>query len=71
MTLFKSALEGAQIAISDTLVPSLREFVQFGTEGLSRITTAFQQGGLSGAMTEFGSILSEGINMITVLFSIP
>lgn len=64
VTLFKSALEGAQIAISDTLVPSLREFVQFGTEGLSRITTAFQQGGLSGAMTEFGSILSEGINMI-------
>lgn len=64
VTLFKSALEGAQIAISDQLSPSIREFVQFGTDGLSRMTTAFQEGGLSGAMQEFGSVLSEGLNMI-------
>jgi len=64
VTLFKSALEGAQIAISDVLSPSLREFVQFGTNGLSKLTAAFQEGGLEGAMETFGTILSNGLNMI-------
>ena len=64
MTLFQSALEGAQIAVSDALTPTLREFVQFGTDGLSKITGAFQEGGLSGAMEAFGEILSDGLNMV-------
>ena len=64
ITLFKSALEGAQIAISDSLSPALREFVQFGTDGLSKITSAFQEGGLEGAMEAFGEILSDGLAMI-------
>ena len=64
VTLFKSALEGAQIAVSDQLSPSLKEFVDFGADGLGRLTTAFQSGGLSGAMEEFGTLLSEGISMI-------
>lgn len=64
VTLFKSALEGAQIAISDVLTPTLREFVQFGTDGLSDLTNAFQEGGLSGAMEAFGTILSDGLNMV-------
>ena len=62
--LFKSALEGAQIAVSDVLTPSLREFVKFGTEGLSRLTEAFQEGGITGAMDVFGDILAEGLSMI-------
>lgn len=65
ITLFKSALEGAQIAISDKLTPSLREFVQFGSEGVSKLATAFQDGGISGAMDALGEILSDGISMIT------
>lgn len=64
VTYFKSALEGAQIAVSDQLTPSLREFVQFGTQGLSDLTNAFQEGGISGAMNEFGKILSDGLNMV-------
>jgi TP901 family phage tail tape measure protein len=64
VTLFKSALEGAQIAVSDVLTPSLREFVQFGTDGLSKITGAFKEGGLSGAMEAFGQVLSDGLNMV-------
>lgn len=67
VTLFKSALEGAQIAVSDGLTPSIRKFVQFGTDGLSRLTSAFKEGGISGAMSEFGNILAEGINMITAM----
>lgn len=64
ITLFKSALEGAQITISDVLSPTLREFVQFGTSGISDLTSAFQKGGLSGAMGEFGKILSNLVQMV-------
>lgn len=64
ITLFQSALEGAQIVLSDQLTPSLRNFVQFGSEGISKVATAFQEGGLSGAMDVLGDVLSDGINMI-------
>ena len=64
VTLFKSALEGAQIAISDTLTPTLREFVQFGSDGLSQLTSAFQEGGVSGAMSAFGDILGNLVGML-------
>ena len=64
LTLFNSALEGAKITVSDQLTPTLREFVQFGTQGLSELTSAFQTGGLSGAMEAFGTILSEGLTMV-------
>lgn len=64
ITLFKSALEGAQIAISDGLSPTLREFVQFGTDALSRLTGAFKEGGLDGLVDEFGKVLNDGVKMI-------
>lgn len=65
ITIFQSALEGAQIAVSDKLTPTLREFVQFGSDGLSRMTQAFKEEGLGGAMKEFGSILADGIAMLS------
>ena len=64
VTIFKSALEGAKIAISDELSPTLREFVQLGTDGISQITEGFKTGGLQGAMEAFGEILSSLINKI-------
>lgn len=64
ITLFKSALEGAQITISDQLTPTLREFVQFGSDAISTLSTAFSEGGLTGAMDALGSILSDGLSMI-------
>lgn len=64
VTLFKSALEGVKIAISDKITPSLRKFVQFGSEGLSSLLDAFNENGLSGAMEMFGVMLSDGLNMI-------
>lgn len=63
-TLFKSALEGAKIVISDALTPTLRQFVQFGTDGISKLSDAFTNGGLSGAMTAFQEVLSSGLAMI-------
>ena len=64
ITLFKSALEGAKIVVSNQLTPTLREFVQFGTDAVGRLSDAFKEGGLAGAMEALGTILSEGLNMI-------
>ena len=64
VTLFKSALEGAQIAISDQLTPTLRNLVSFGTEGLQQLTEAFKTDGLEGAMDTLGQILSDGLAQV-------
>lgn len=64
VTMFKSAMEGAQIILSDKLTPGIRSFVQFGTKSIQNLSKAFEKGGLSGAMEEFGTLLSEGIGMI-------
>lgn len=58
VTLFQSALEGAKIAVSDKLTPTLREFVQLGSSGLGAVTEAFREGGLEGAMGAAGEWLS-------------
>lgn len=39
VTLFQSALEGAQIAVSEKLTPILRDLVQFGTAAMTDLTT--------------------------------
>ena len=59
LTILKSAFEGLQIAISDEVTPKLKEFVDFGAEGLSRLTKAFQGGGIEGMADEFGKLLEE------------
>lgn len=64
ITLFQSAMEGAQIMLSDQLTPSLREFVQFGTDGIGQITAAFSEGGMEGGFSAIGKVLSDGIAMI-------
>lgn len=64
ITLFQSALEGAQIAIADQLNPSLRELVQFGTDAISTLSAAFQEGGLDGAMDALDTILTDGLALI-------
>lgn len=51
ITIFRSALEGLQIVLSDQLSPALKEFVDFGTGGLQAITTGFQEDGLAGAIS--------------------
>ena len=56
VTIFKSALEGAQIAISDLLTPALRDVVQLGTDLLSGLTSAIKDGDMS-ALAEVGTTL--------------
>lgn len=64
ITMFKSALEGAQIIVSDGLKPTVREFVQYGTNGIQTLTAAFKEGGLTGAMEAFGTVLGDALNMV-------
>lgn len=64
ITLFKSALEGAEVVISDSLSPTLRGFVTFGTESIGKLTDAFSEGGLEGAIAVLPEILNEGIGKI-------
>ena len=64
VTLFKSALEGAKIAISDSLTPTLRQFVEYGTEAVSQLGTAFKENGLEGAIEALGPIIDQGIAML-------
>lgn len=65
ITLFKSALEGAQIVVSDQLTPTIRDFVKIATSGLQNVTTAFQQNGMKGAAEEFGTFLVDAIDLIS------
>ena len=60
-----SAMDGLKIVVSDRLTPSIREFVQFGSDGLARLTAAFQNEGLTGAANELGNIVSDGVSKIS------
>ena len=50
VTILKSAVEGAQIAISDKLTPSLRKYTQIGTKTVTAMANAFGEDGLEGAI---------------------
>lgn len=62
--IWNSALDGFKIAISDELTPTIREFVQFGSTSMGKLTEAFEVGGISGAMGTLGEILSDGLAML-------
>lgn len=64
VTLFKSALEGVKIAISDAVTPALRDFVTFGSSAMEQITTGIQTGGAAGLGEALGNILAQGITML-------
>lgn len=64
ITKFKSALEGAQILLSDQLTPSLREFVQFGTDGITKLSDAFKTEGFDGLLNTLNEVMESLIAKI-------
>ena len=64
ITKFHSALEGAKILLSDGLTPELRDFVQFGANAVSALSSAFTDGGLDGLMNSLGGVIADGLNMV-------
>lgn len=61
VTILKSAFEGLQIAVSDKLSPTLRNVVQWATEGIGKIQAALEKDGLMGAVDALGEILGQKI----------
>lgn len=71
VTLFKSALEGAEITISNKLNPSLRNAVQFGTEAVTRLADGFGENGLAGAVEAAHKVIAEQLGEeATLIFGI-
>lgn len=64
ITLLKSAFESLQIAISDSLTPTLREFAQFGQKAMAGLLEGFQGGGVSGFMSALSGIVTDGVTML-------
>lgn len=64
LTLLGSAFESLQIAISDSLTPTLREFAQFGQKAMAGLLEGFQGGGVSGFMSALSGIVTEGVTML-------
>lgn len=65
ITIFKSALEGAQIALSDKLSPALSDFVKLGTKQVSGLTEAFENGGFLGALDNVVGYVEQWKNLIS------
>lgn len=64
VTLLKSAFEGFQIAISDQVTPSIRDFVQLASDSFSEFTTSFKEGGIDGLMASFSDAIEKGVAMV-------
>lgn len=64
VTKLGSAFESLQIAISDSLTPTLREFAQFGQKAMSELLAGFQGGGVSGFMSALSGIVTEGVTIL-------
>ena len=60
----KNAFTNLQLEVSQVFMPAFKDFVQFGTDGISQITEAFQNDGISGAMDALGQFLADGLVMI-------
>ena len=59
VTLFKSALEGVQIAIFEGVSPALRSIVQVGTEVMSALAGAFTNSPLTESLSAIGAAFVE------------
>ena len=64
ITRFQSALSDAKIELADKVIPTLRQFVQIGTQGIPKIVEGFQKGGLEGAMSAFGGVLDKVLEQV-------
>lgn len=62
---FKSALESLQIAISDSLTPTLREFAQFGQKAMAQLLEGFQSAGTSGFFSALTDIVTQAVTFLS------
>ena len=60
----KEAYSNMKVTIGDELLPTLSNFIEYGKTGMTELTTAFQQGGLTGALESLGPIIDQGVEML-------
>ena len=63
--IWKSAIDGFKIAVSDQLMPTIRDFVKFGSDSVGKFTKAFTEGGLPALATEVGKALTNLLKKIS------
>lgn len=61
---WNSAVDGFKIALSDELMPTLREFTQSGTDAVSHLTETFKSEGLGAAIEEIGGMAASALTAL-------
>lgn len=64
LKLLESAFQGVQIEVSEKVMPALIDFVNIGSDGLSKMASAIKEGDMSGAIDAFSNVLTEGLTKI-------
>ena len=64
ITIAKSGLEGLGISIYESMETPLKETVQTATNMIGQLQSAFNQGGLSGLVSEFGTVMADAITLL-------
>lgn len=65
LTLLGSAFESLQIAISDSLTPTLREFAQFGQRAMSNLLQGFQSDDKFAFYNVLSGVVTEGLGILS------
>lgn len=66
LTKLKSALESAGIAIYETFSDTIKDKILFAADAVSKLTAAFEEGGLSGAVEKAGEIVGEIVDNLVL-----
>lgn len=61
LTLFNSAVDGLKILVSDEYKGAFDNFVKWATEGIGKISAAFQEGGIAGALNSLTDWVVNGL----------
>lgn len=65
IAIWNSAIDGFKIALSDKLTPAIRDFVQFGSDSLGKLTEALESGDYEAVAEAAGEIVVELLNRLT------
>lgn len=65
ITIMKSAVEGFGISIYETFSVKAKDGVKTLTDYISRLQKAFESGGMHGLLTEFDSVMTDALGVVT------
>ena len=65
ITIMKSAVEGFGISLYETFSVKAKDGVKTLTDYISRLQKAFESGGMQGLLTEFDSVMTDALGVVT------